>query len=397
MKRRNFLQLSLVAAAALATAYAGTTTAALADQGVYDDKIVLGTHQPLSGPVALWGVPVTNGMRMAMEEVNAKGGVNGRQIELIVEDTAYQQNKAAQAGDKLLQRDKVFALIGPLGTPGNMVTMPKALEMGVMNIFPVTAANEMYEPYHKLKFSLFTPYSDQMQAAVKYFVENNGVKKVGVIYQDDDFGKNVLLGCEEQAAALGLPPVVKVNFKRGAKDFSSQVAQLKSEGVELVCLGTIIAETIGSVATARKIGYDPIFVVSSAGYVPENITLAKGSTEGLYGTGQTPIPYYDDASPEVKAWIEAYRKRFDTDPVLQSIAGYELMHIFLEAVEKAGKDVTAVKVAEALESMTDITGIFGGPVYSFSAEDHLGPDPRNSATLYKVVGEKWQKVGPVSY
>lgn len=397
MKRRNFLQLSLVAAAALATAYAGTTTAALADQGVYDDKIVLGTHQPLSGPVALWGVPVTNGMRMAMEEVNAKGGVNGRQIELIVEDTAYQQNKAAQAGDKLLQRDKVFALIGPLGTPGNMVTMPKALEMGVMNIFPVTAANEMYEPYHKLKFSLFTPYSDQMQAAVKYFVENNGVKKVGVIYQDDDFGKNVLLGCEEQAAALGLPPVVKVNFKRGAKDFSSQVAQLKSEGVELVCLGTIIAETIGSVATARKIGYDPIFVVSSAGYVPENITLAKGSTEGLYGTGQTPIPYYDDASPEVKAWIEAYRKRFDADPVLQSIAGYELMHIFLEAVEKAGKDVTAVKVAEALESMTDITGIFGGPVYSFSAEDHLGPDPHNSATLYKVVGEKWQKVGPVSY
>lgn len=329
MKRRSFLHISLAAAAAMAVTLAGSGSVALADQGIYDDKLVLGTHQPLSGPVALWGIPVTNGMRMAMEEVNAKGGVNGRMIELIVEDTAYQQNKAAQAGDKLLQRDKVFALVGPLGTPGNMVTMPKALAMGVMNIFPVTAANEMYEPYHKLKFSLFTPYSDQMQAAVKYFVENNGVKKIGVIYQDDDFGKNVLFGCEEQAKALGLPPVVKTNFKRGAKDFSSQVAQLKSEGVELVCLGTIIAETIGSVATARKIGYDPIFVVSSAGYVPENITLAKGATEGLYGTGQTPIPYYEDASPEVKAWIDAYRKRFDTDPVLQSIAGYELMQIFL--------------------------------------------------------------------
>ena len=397
MKRRSFLHISLAAAATMVTALAGSVGIAFADQGIHDDKLVLGTHQPLSGPVALWGVPVTNGMRMALEEVNDKGGVNGRMIELIVEDTAYQQNKAAQAGDKLLQRDKVFALIGALGTPPNMVTMPKALKMGVINIFPVTAANEMYEPLHKLKFSLFTPYSDQMQAAVKYFVENNGVKKVGVIYQDDDFGKNVLLGCEEQAKAMGLPPVVKTNFKRGAKDFSSQVAQLKSEGVDMVCLGTIIGETIGSVATAKKIGYDPIFVVSSAGYVPENVVLAKGATEGLYGTGQSPIPYYDDATPEVKAWIEKYRARFDTDPVLQSIAGYELMKIFLEAVDKAGRDMTAEKVADALESMTDIQNMFGGPVYSFSAEDHLGPDARSSATLYKVVGEKWEKVAPISY
>jgi branched-chain amino acid transport system substrate-binding protein len=397
MKRRGFLSLSLGVAATAAAALLGVISIAAADQGIHDDKIVLGSHQPLSGPVALWGVPVTNGMRMAVDEINAKGGINGRMIDLIVEDSAYQQNKAAQAGDKLLKKDKVFAIVGALGTPTNMVTMPRALKMGVMNIFPVTAATEMYEPYHKLKFSAFTPYSDQMQAAVKYFAENKGVKKIGVLYQDDDFGKNVLHGCEDQAKALGLPEVVKTNFKRGAKDFSSQIAQLKSEGVELVCLGTIIGETIGSMATAKKIGYDPIFVVSSAGYVPENVTLAKGLTEGLYGTGQTPIPYYDEATPEVKAWIDDYKGRFGDDPVLQSIAGYDLMTVFGIALEKAGPDLTAEKVAEAIESIKDYSSIFGGTSFSFSAEDHLGPDARNSASLYQVVGDRWKKVSEISY
>lgn len=397
MKRRSFLNITLGAATTIAAVLIGSVGIATADQGIYDDKIVIGSHQPLSGPVALWGVPVTNGMRMAVDEINENGGVNGRMIELIVEDSAYQQNKAAQAGDKLLKKDKVFALVGALGTPTNMVTMPRALKMGVLNVFPVTAANEMFEPYHKLKFGGFTPYSDQMQAAVKYFVDNKGVKKIGVLYQDDDFGKNVLHGCEDQAKDMGLPEVVKTNFKRGSKDFSSQIAQLKSEGVDLVCLGTIIGETIGSMATAKKIGYDPIFVVSSAGYVPENVTLAKGLTEGLYGTGQSPIPYYEDATPEVKAWMEDYKARFGSDAVLQSIAGYDAMQVFGMALEKAGRDVTAEKVAEAIESIKDYQNIFGGAPYSFSAEDHLGPDARNSATLYQVVGDKWQKVSAISY
>ncbi|WP_234397747.1 ABC transporter substrate-binding protein [Sneathiella glossodoripedis] len=345
----------------------------------------------------MWGVPVTNGMRMAVEEINAKGGIHGRKLELIVEDTAYQQNKAAQAGDKLLRKDKVFALMGPLGTPTNMVTMPRALKSNVLNVFPLSAAREMYEPFHPLKFAMFTPYDDQMRSAVKYFVEEKGVKKIGVLYQDDDFGKNVLNGCEIQAKEMGLPEVVKTNFKRGSKDFSSQIAKLKSAGVELVCLGTIIGETIGSMATAKKIGYDATFVVSSAGYVPENVILAKGLTEGLYGTGQTSIPYYEDASAEVKTWMDAYQKRFDKTAVLQSIAGYDLMHVFGIALEKAGKDLTAEKVAKALESIKEYKTIFDSAPISFGEDDHLGPDPRNSTKLFQVQGPKWKFIKNVSY
>ncbi len=396
MKRRSFVRLGLTMVTALAAAATFTGTAQ-ATQGVFDDKIVLGSHQPLSGPVALWGVPVTNGMRMAVEEYNAAGGINGRKIELIVEDTAYQQNKAAQAGDKLLKRDKVFALVGALGTPMNMVTMPRALKRGVLNVFPLTAASEMYEPLHKLKFSNLTPYYDQMRAAVKHLVEKGGAKKVGVLYQDDDFGKNVLRGCADQAKAMGLPEVVATNFKRGSKDFSSQIAKLKSADVDLVCLGTIIGETLGSVGTARKVGYGAKFVVSSAGYVPENIMLAKGSTEGMYGVSQTPIPYYDEASDYVKDWMDRYKKMFNKDAVLQSIAGYEAMRLFGTALEKAGKDVTAEKVAEILEGIKAFESPFGGPTVGFSSDNHLGPDPRDSATLFQVSGKRWKAVSRISY
>jgi len=396
MRRRNFVRLGLTAAAVLASSMT-TPSITQAAQGITDDTILLGSHQPLSGPVALWGVPVANGMRMAIEEINAKGGINGRKLELIVEDTAYQQNKAAQAGDKLLKKDKVFALVGPLGTPTNMVTMPRALKRGVMNIFPLSAAKEMYTPFHPLKFAFFTPYDDQMRAAVKYFVDNEGVKKVGVLYQDDDFGKNVLLGCEDQAKAMGLPPVVKTNFKRGSKDFSSQIAKLKAANVDLVCLGTIIGETIGSMATAKKIGLKSKFVVTSAGYVPENVTLAKGFTEGLYGTSQTPIPYYDDVDAKTKAWMDRYKARFQKDAVLQSIAGYELINVYAVALKNAGRDITAMKVAKALEGIKNMKSEFGGAVVSFSAKDHLGPDKRNSALLFKVTGPKWKFVQKLSY
>ena len=132
-------------------AHAGT-------QGVSDAEIVLGSHQPLSGPLAGWGVPTTNGMRMRVEEINSAGGINGRKIKLIVEDTAYSPTKAAQAGSKLIDKDKIFAMVAALGTPTNMVTIPMLQKRGLHNLFPMSAARSMYEPIDPLKGSMFASY-----------------------------------------------------------------------------------------------------------------------------------------------------------------------------------------------------------------------------------------------
>ncbi len=143
---------SLVALTAGAAA-----TMALATQGVSDTTITLGSLQDLSGPIAGFGKQLRFGMEMRVNEINEQGGIHGRKIDLKFEDMQYDPKKAVIAAQKLVNQDKVFAMLGNLGTAVNMAVMPLEFSKGVINFFPVTAARQMYEPFHKLKFAYATP------------------------------------------------------------------------------------------------------------------------------------------------------------------------------------------------------------------------------------------------
>ena len=156
-------------AAALA---AFTIQAKAADvRGVTDKEIVIGTYTDLSGVTAMWGVNNSNAWRMAFDEANAAGGINGRMIKYIVEDNQYQVPRSVQAMNKLINLDHIFIAVANGGTPMNNATMPDELAKGVPNVFPLTSARSMYEPLNHLKFGLAASYYDQMRAGVKYFVE----------------------------------------------------------------------------------------------------------------------------------------------------------------------------------------------------------------------------------
>src|SRR5262245_61235444 len=146
MKRA--LGVSVVAAAVAVAALAG----AQAPRGVSKREIVLGTHSDLWGPAATYGVSSTNAIKMRFDDVNAAGGINGRKIKLIVEDTQYQVPRAVQAGSKLIHRDNIFAMVAGLGTPMNNALFKEQFDAGVPNLFPLSAARSMFEPFHKLKF-----------------------------------------------------------------------------------------------------------------------------------------------------------------------------------------------------------------------------------------------------
>ena len=148
---------------------------ALAEEGVTDTEIIIGSHTALSGPVAAWGVGSTEGMRMRFDEVNEKGGVHGRKIKLIVEDHGYAVPRAVQAANKLINNDKIFVMQGALGTPHNNAAFAEQLPKGVPNLFPFTAARSMVEPLHPLKFQTLSSYYDQVRAATKYFAAKGGV------------------------------------------------------------------------------------------------------------------------------------------------------------------------------------------------------------------------------
>ncbi len=167
------IQLSLIAAAmALAAGSASAQT-----QGVSKNEIVIGSIQDLSGPLAGFGKQVRLGMMLRVDEVNEQGGVNGRKIKLLVEDSGYDPRRAVLAAQKLVNQDKIFAMVAHIGTAQNMAAMPVQFQKNVVNFFPVTAAREMYEPFHKLKYSFAATYYDQMRQAVPTLIKEKAPSK----------------------------------------------------------------------------------------------------------------------------------------------------------------------------------------------------------------------------
>jgi branched-chain amino acid transport system substrate-binding protein len=378
---------AVVAGAALVAAAA--VGMAAGPQGVTDTEIVIGTHQDLSGPITFWGVPVKNGMQMAVEEINALGGIHGRKLKLVVEDSGYDPKKAVLATQKLLARDNIFIMAGAMGTPTVLATMPLVLERGLPHVFPLTAATQMYEPHDRLKFALFTPYNFAMRVGTKWFVETKGKKAVCALHQDDEFGLNVKRGVEDQLAAMGMKLVATTTYKRGATDFSSQVAKLRAANCDLVALGTVIRETVGAVGEARKIGWPVDMVGSAAAYAPEVPALGKEVVEGFYATGQTPIPYYDTASPAVRKWMDAYKSRFGTDANIQSVAGYNVVMVTAEGLKNAGRELTADTFVEGLHKIQGYKDIFGSDPIGFSKDKHLAT---RSAFVAQIQKGRWVPV-----
>ena len=379
-------------AATLATlAFAATVAQAQnpPPQGVSATEITLGSIQDLSGPIAGFGKQSRLGMMLAVDEINEQGGINGRKLKLIVEDSAYDPKKAVLAAQKLVNQDKIFIMLGHLGTAQNMAAMPVQFEKTVINFFPITAAREMYEPFHKLKYSFAATYFDQMRNAVPQLVKDKGAKTVCTMYQDDDFGLEVLRGGEAGLKTIGMEFVEKTSYKRGATDFSSQVSKMQASGCDLIVLGTIIRETIGAIGTAKKSGYNPTFLASSAGYTDLIHKLGGAAMNGLYATMTVQHPYLDEASKPIQFWASKYKTKFNEDPTVFSVYGYNIVDTFAKAATKAGKGLNTESFIKAMDTMSIPSDMFGSAPATFSPTKRLGSD---ASRLAQITDGKWKVI-----
>ena len=376
---------------ALAALPAAAQEVKVTNQGITPTEIVLGTHQDLSGPIKSWGVPVTNGMKMAVEEINAAGGINGRKIRLIVEDSGYDPKRAVLATQKLVEKDKIFAMLAPMGSPTVLAAQDILLEAGVPQLFPVTSAEFTYKmepgkPQDRLKFNNVPPYTESVRAGARHLMQEKKLTKPCVMYQDDEFGKNVYDGFTQAVADLKMKPVAVTSYKRGASDFSSQVAKMKSDGCDFVVLGTIVRETVGAIADGKKIGFNPLWFGSTAANVVEVPMLGKEAVEGFYAVGGMEIPYRDTSTGKAKEWAELYFKTYNMEPNTQSALGYNEVMTFAHYAKLAGKDLTGAKFLAAMESGDVFQDIFNSPPVKFSKDNHL------SATVYllqQVQNGRW--------
>ena len=383
------MKLKRIASALAILAGATFANAAAATQGVSKDEIVVGSIQDLSGPLAGFSKPARNGMQMRVDEINALGGVNGRKIKLIVEDSGYDPKKGILATQKLAQNDKIFAMIGTIGTPVAMASMPLLFEKNIPHLFPLTAARQMYDPLHKLKFSFAAPYYDQIRNGVKWMAKERGAKSFCAIYQDDEFGLEIFHGAEEGLKEINQKFTEVTTYKRGATDFAAQVAKMKGSNCDTVVMGTIIRETLGTIGTARKMGWNPNFIGTSASYTDLIHKLGGKAVEGFYSMHQVGVPYPDDASKNVRDWAASYKAKFNEDPGLFSAYGYVIADLFIQVVKKTGDKLTTESIIKTLETSTFPRDMFGSPVYSFTPKQHLG---NTKSRASQIQGGKWVPV-----
>lgn len=380
-----FAGLSLLLAACGGSESGEQNSSAIQNRGVTDTEIVLGVSTDLSGPTAIWGVGATNAARMRFDEANSKGGVHGRQIRYVVEDTSYQVPKAISAANKLIHRDNVLAMVLSVGTPLNNAVMPIQFAENVPNLFPISGGRQMVEPFHRLKFTQRGIYYDEVRASVKYFIEKQGKQTACVIYQDTDYGSEIYAGAKDQMAAMGGELAAVSAHKPTDTEFTSAILRLKNANCDLVLMGTVHRDTILVLDAARKMGWTGVaWVGNNAAYA--QVIADQASGQGYYSFVHMAKLYADDdMSPAVRAWWNKYVELYSDEPGLAAMEGYRAADLTVEALQRAGRDLTTEGLVQALESINDYTDIFGYRV-SFGPDKHSGA---TESVLSQVQDGRW--------
>ena len=377
-----------LAAGALAL---GLAQAAMAQtQGVTDKEVVIGSVNDLSGIFAAIGVPAMNGASLRFEQANAAGGVHGRQIKFVVEDHGYQLPKATQAYNKLVNRDKVFAMIMSLGTPHNLAGFKIMDPKGVFNINPLTAAREML-PHEggENKFVAFSSYYDQTVAGLRYLNKEFGVKKVCTMYLPTDFGMEISSASKEKAAELGMEFVSETTHKPDEQDFVGAVQKLRADGCQIVTMALGVRAGITVVGTAKQLGWTDVkFLATSAGFLEAVAAVPGGVTDGLYAAAGWVDLQARKNDPVPAKFIADYTAKYNQPATGFAMLGYDTADIVIRALEAAGLDLTADSFKKAMESL-DFKDELTDMHIKYTPENHQGA---NEVTISVVKDGIWNLI-----
>jgi len=345
---------------------ASCALAALAQEvGVTATEILIGEVQPMSGPASLIGKAGAAGSKLAIAEINAAGGINGRKLRAIYEDDGYVPARSVSAVKKLIDTDKVFGLTGTSGSSHMVAMLPAIEEAKVPTMVHMAPNPAVVNPRRPTVFMIGPDYDYAGYVPIRYMVEKMNKKggKFGILYQDDDFGKALKSGYSKAVKEFGLNSVAEIGFKRGAKDFSAEVLTLKDKGVNAVYLGTLTTETASVLSEFRRLNMDMAVGTLWAGQLPVAIKLAAPAGY-QYLIPDYYASNYDAAGMKL---MEAAKKLLSADDYdnfnRYTVSGYVGTKVFAEGIRRCGANVTRVCVVNELNKMHNFeTGGLSGPV-----------------------------------
>jgi branched-chain amino acid transport system substrate-binding protein len=377
---------------------ASSPTTGDATQGVTSTQILLGTHMPLSNtPAAAYAV-IADGMKAYFEYTNSQGGVYGRKIKLIVGDDHYSAPDAVEVVRKLVEQDKVFAIVGGVGDSTHLAVMGYLAERGVPDLFISGGMPEFTDPLVKTRIAMATDYDTEGKIMTAYVKDHFAGQREGILYENAEAGRIGVQLAEERADYAGVKIVSEQAYDFGQFDLTSQMQRLRADNPDFVYLMANAGAAANAIKVAREtLGWNVPFITSAVSAVETTIQLAGAqNAEGTVSatTGKM-ISETDD--PGVQRHIELM-KQFAPGVPPSSLTEYGMAvgEFTVQALKNAGADLTRESVIDGAEQIRSYCCISCLAPASLSPTDH-----RISEGMWyeRVVNGKWERFNdtPVVY
>jgi ABC-type branched-subunit amino acid transport system substrate-binding protein len=342
-----------------------------ADPGVFDDRIVFGQSAVLRGPTAALGLGMREGILAAFHEANAAGGVHGRKLELISYNDDYEPEVAIAKTNKLIDEDKVFALIGEVGTPTSKAVQPITTEQGVPFIAPFTGAEFLREASLTNVINTRASYGQETEAWIEHLTRDLGFSQIAILYQDDSFGRAGLDGVRRALEKRGLGLVAEGTYMRGTTAVKRALLAIRRGHPQAVVMVGAYKPCAEFIKLARMIKLDAVFVnISFVG--SELAEELRHEGEGVVVTQVVPLP--DDTKiPLVARYQKALKSANPSaKPGFVSLEGYVGGRLVIEALKHSEDPVTRAGLLETIKNV----GVFDldGVKLSYGPASNQGMD-----------------------
>lgn len=344
-----------------------------AEDGVTDSSIVFGQAAALDGPASALGKGMNVGILAAFKEINDKGGINGRKLELKSLDDGYEPEKAIEQTKILLEQEKVFALIGGVGTPTSNAVVPIITEAKVPYIAPFTGAELLRSPFNRYVVNLRSSYWQETEEWVERLTTDLGIKKIAILFQDDTYGRAGLTGVEKALEKRGMKLVGSGTYMRNTIAVKSAVLEIRKSDPEAVVMVGAYKPCAEFIRVYKKLGYTGKFVnISFVG----SDALAKdlqGDGNGVIVSQVVPLPTDPVGSTLVKNYQAALKSQAPDEPFgFVSLEGYMAGRLAGEVLSHMDGDVTRESFLDKLYGMGTIT--IDDFTLTYGPQDNQGSD-----------------------
>ena len=327
--------------------------------GTADSKTIkIGFVAPLTGPSAQDGESMLKGAKLAADIVNKKGGIGGKQIEIVSQDDKSDPKEAAAVANKFSADKSIMAVVGHFNSSCTLAGAPIYNKAGVVEISPGSSSPAV-SGIGKFTFRTITTDAFQGAYLAKWAIKDEGFKKIAVVYENTDYGQGISTVIEQEATKMGATVVAKEAYILGeTKDFSAIVSKLKAAGPDVIIIGGLYNETALIAKQARRSGLNAPFMGVDAIYSDALIKLGGDAVNGIMLTG---FFHSNSTNPEAQAFIKAYKELYKDEPGTYAAYSYDAASMVIEALQKGKTDRAGIQAY--LESVKGFKGATGSTTF----------------------------------